>query len=71
MWGFKALERTEISEERTASTIRVTRIGELETSLSVTSNRSTLVDSCYPDNEGAKFLRNIGSYKRNTALNLR
>jgi hypothetical protein len=37
-----ALVRTEVSEERIASIIRVTRIGELETTLPVTSNRSTL-----------------------------
>jgi hypothetical protein len=36
-----ALERTNILEERTASIIRVTRIGELGT-LAVTSNRSML-----------------------------
>jgi hypothetical protein len=34
-----ALVRTDISEERSASIIRVTRIGELETTLAVTSNR--------------------------------
>jgi hypothetical protein len=33
-----ALARTEVSEERSASFIRVTRIGELGTTLSVTSN---------------------------------
>jgi hypothetical protein len=37
-----ALVRTDVSEERIASIIRVTRIGELETTLAVTSNRSTL-----------------------------
>jgi hypothetical protein len=34
-----ALVRTDVSEERSASIIRVTRIGELGTMLSVTSNR--------------------------------
>jgi hypothetical protein len=34
--------RTEVSEERIASIMRVTRIGELEITLAVTSNRSTL-----------------------------
>jgi hypothetical protein len=34
-----ALVRTEVSEELTASLIRVTRIGELGTTLAVTSNR--------------------------------
>jgi hypothetical protein len=33
-----ALVRTEVSEERSASIIRVTRIGELGTTLAVTSN---------------------------------
>jgi hypothetical protein len=36
-----ALVRTDVSEERTASFIRVTRIGELGTTLAVTSNRHT------------------------------
>jgi hypothetical protein len=37
-----ALVRTDISEERSASFIRVTRIGELGTTLPVTTNRHTL-----------------------------
>jgi hypothetical protein len=37
-----ALVRTDVSEEPSASFIRVTRIGELETTLAVTSNRRTL-----------------------------
>jgi hypothetical protein len=37
-----ALVRTDVSEERSASFIRVTRIGELGTTLVVTSNRRTL-----------------------------
>jgi hypothetical protein len=37
-----ALIRTDISEELSASFIRVTRIGELGTTLAVTSNRRTL-----------------------------
>jgi hypothetical protein len=37
-----ALVRTGVSEEHSASFIRVTRIGELETTLPVTSNRRTL-----------------------------
>jgi hypothetical protein len=40
MLGSVALVRTDVSEELSASLIRVTRIGELETSLAVTSNRS-------------------------------
>jgi hypothetical protein len=37
-----ALVRTDVSEELSASFIRVTRIGELETTLAITSNRLTL-----------------------------
>jgi hypothetical protein len=37
-----ALIRTEVSEEFSASIIRVTRIGEIGTTLTVTSNRCTL-----------------------------
>jgi hypothetical protein len=37
-----AVVRTDVSEELSASFIRVTRIGELGTTLAVTSNRRTL-----------------------------
>jgi hypothetical protein len=37
-----ALVRTDVSEEHSTTFIRVTRIGELETTLAVTSNRRTL-----------------------------
>jgi hypothetical protein len=37
-----ALARTDVSEESIASIIRVTRIGELETTLAVTSNRNAV-----------------------------
>jgi hypothetical protein len=37
-----ALVRTDISEELSSSIIRVTRIGELGTTLAVTNNRRTL-----------------------------
>jgi hypothetical protein len=46
-----ALVRIGVSEELSASFIRVTRIGELGTTLAVTSNRCTL------------GLRNVSSYK--------
>jgi hypothetical protein len=36
-----AILRPNVSEERIASIIRVTRIAELETTLAVTSNRNT------------------------------
>jgi hypothetical protein len=38
----EALVRTDVSEEFSASIIRVTRIGEVGTTLAVTSNRRTL-----------------------------
>jgi hypothetical protein len=37
-----ALVKTDVSEDRSASIIRVTRIGELETTLTVTNSRSML-----------------------------
>jgi hypothetical protein len=37
-----ALVRTDVSEEDMASTIRVTKFGELGTTLAVTSNQRTL-----------------------------
>jgi hypothetical protein len=40
-----ALVRTDVSEELSASFIRMLRIGELETTLAVTSNRRTLLRS--------------------------
>jgi hypothetical protein len=53
-----ALVTTDVSEELSASIMRVTRIAELGT---------TLTDSCHPDNGGTTFLRNVGSYKSHTA----
>jgi hypothetical protein len=50
-----ALVRTDVSEERIASTIMVTRISELGTTLTVTSDWSTL--------QRNTFLRNVRSYK--------
>jgi hypothetical protein len=58
-----ALVGTDVSEELSASFMSVTRIGELGTTLAVTSNRRMLRRNCHPDEGGAKFLRNIGSYK--------
>jgi hypothetical protein len=48
-----ALVGTDVSEEHIATIIRMTRIGELGTTLAVTSNRRTL----------RAFLRNVGSYR--------
>jgi hypothetical protein len=53
MWRRVAIVRTDVSEELSASIIRVTRIRELGTTLAVTSNRCTL--------------RSVGSYKSHTA----
>jgi hypothetical protein len=55
-----ALVIIDVSEELSASIIRVTRIGELGTMLAVTINR-------LPDDGGARFLLNVGSYKNHTA----
>jgi hypothetical protein len=54
-----ALVRADVSEEHIASIIRMTKVGELVKALAVTGNRSTLNDSCHPDDAGDKFLRNI------------
>jgi hypothetical protein len=65
-----ALVRTEALEEFSASIIRVTRIGELGTTVAVTSNRRTLyyfTNFSHPDDGGAKFVRNVGAYKSHTA----
>jgi hypothetical protein len=59
-----ALVRTDVSEVFSASFIRVTRIGELGTTLAVTSNRRALRRNT---KWGAKFLQNVGSYKSHTA----
>jgi hypothetical protein len=71
MLRLMALVRTDISEELRASFIRVTRIGELGTTLAVTSNRRKLrrntTDSCHPDEGGVKFRPNVGSYKSHTS----
>jgi hypothetical protein len=58
-----ALVRTDISEKPSAS-IRVTRIGEIGKTLAATSNRRTLRRNT---KVGARFLRNVGSYKSHTA----
>jgi hypothetical protein len=68
--------RTDVSEELSTSVIRVARIVELGKTLAVTSNRRTLrcslfTDSCHHDEGGAKFLRNVGSYRSHMALHPR
>jgi hypothetical protein len=68
-----ALVRTDVSEEHSASFIRVTRIGELGTTLAVTSKKYLVlvflrsVRRLLVTASGAKFLRNVGSYKSHTA----
>jgi hypothetical protein len=67
-----ALIRTDVWEEFGASFIRVTRIGELGTKLAVTRTDARCEEiphgiSCHHDDGGAKFLRNIVSYKSHTA----
>jgi hypothetical protein len=71
-----ALVKTDVSEECSASFIRVTRIGRLGTTLAVTSIRRMLgrntkgISSQHASDasEGsAKFLGNVGSYKSHTA----
>jgi hypothetical protein len=67
-----ALVRTDVSEELSASIIRVTRIGELGTTLAVSVARKSsrcpkFTDSCNRADGGASFPRNDGSYKRHTA----
>jgi hypothetical protein len=54
MLRYVTLVRTDVSEEISASFIRVTRISELGTTLAVTSNQSTL-----QRNTKLVFLRNV------------
>jgi hypothetical protein len=69
-----AIVRTDISEERIAFIIRVTRSRELGTTLAVTSNRSTLPRNTMvytpspPDDGGDMFLRNVASIKTRGAI---
>jgi hypothetical protein len=66
-----SLVRTDVTEEPSASFIRVTRIGELGTTLGATSNRRKLRRNTkwyfFAACVGATFLRNVGSYKSDTA----
>jgi hypothetical protein len=63
-----ALVRTDVSEEISASFIRAKRIGEQGTTLVVTSKRHTLRRNTLLGIEGgAKFRRNVGFYKSQTA----
>jgi hypothetical protein len=68
-----AAERADVSDETITSIIRMTRIGELGTTIAATSNQSScegilyLDESSHPDDGGDTFLRNIVSYKSHTA----
>jgi hypothetical protein len=76
---FWAVVRTEVSEERSASIIWVTRICELGTTLAIASNQCTqrsFASYCYSsyfhlDDGDATFLRNVGSHKSHTAYHPR
>jgi hypothetical protein len=59
-----SLVRTDVSEELSTSIIRVTRIGELGTTLAVTSNRRTFFVPCVDG--GANFPRKVRSYTSHT-----
>jgi hypothetical protein len=56
------LVRTDVLEDLSTSIIRVTRIGELGTTLAVTSHRRM-----HTEDGGTKFLRNVSYYKSHTA----
>jgi hypothetical protein len=65
-----ALVRTDVSEEPSASIIRVTRFCELGTKLGVTSKRSSLqrsIVSCHSDDGVDTLLRNVSSYMSHRA----
>jgi hypothetical protein len=52
-----ALVRTDVSEEFSASFIRVTRIGELGRTVAVTNNRRTLMKKALSSSETSVFTR--------------
>jgi hypothetical protein len=60
-----ALVRTDVSEERIGSITKVTKIGELGTTLAITTNRKMLRRNTMDG--GNTFLRNVGFYKSHTA----
>jgi hypothetical protein len=65
-----ALVRTDVSEELSTSYIRVTRIGELGTTLVVTTNlrRLLVAVSVVPSSPIlVTLMKEVGSYKSNTA----
>jgi hypothetical protein len=69
MWRRVDLVRTDVSEERVASIIKVKRISELGT-LAANCQLLTLSLPCWffhPDDGGDTFLGNVRSYKSHTA----
>jgi hypothetical protein len=66
-----ALVRTDASEELSAYFITVARIGELGTTLAVTSSRRSLRrNTIHPDEGDVKFLRNVSVLTRATRCNV-
>jgi hypothetical protein len=63
-----ALVRTEVSEERIASIIRVTRINELGTTLAVVSNRSAPRETLCVSRIVHRFLSNANVVLRSQIL---
>jgi hypothetical protein len=61
------LVRTDVSQERMASIIKLTRVGELAIEACCGEILCKLADSCHPDDGGDSLLRNFGSYKNSTA----
>jgi hypothetical protein len=59
------LIQEEIKSQLNSGSAYYPSVGELGTTLAVTSNRHT--DSSHRDEGGAKFLWNVGSYKSHTA----
>jgi hypothetical protein len=60
-----ALVRTDVSEESFPFIINDIRIGELEKTLAVTSNRNMMQRNMYSHNDDGRdnLLRNVGFYK--------
>jgi hypothetical protein len=63
-----AFVSTDVSEERSASIIRATRKDEIGTlAINYQLTHSAKKYYCHPDGGGAKYLRNVGSYKSHKA----
>jgi hypothetical protein len=64
-----ALVRTDVSDELSAFFIRVTKIGELGTTLDVTSNQRTLRSNINTNTFLRSVRENLNSYMLNVSLN--